>query len=449
MQHDSRYSLAEHKVGAVLEKLRDHSQGLLLPENGLLLKCALDDLASAMKELRAAHEEVLKLVGVRAAGDLGRKRVEAELRENQSRLDLALRSAQMGVWHLDLIENKRHFDDQVCHLLGIDPAKFTGTEEEFYKAVQPDDREMLKAVWDRTIELGVHYEAEYRVVWLDGSVHYLTARGNMVRDDKVQPVKVNGLIWDITVRKCMEEELRKSRDLLEVRVQERTAELRESEERLRCLSGRLLAAQEEERKRIGGEIHDSIGSSLASVIFVLESAKSKVLQLDGQQIQDLLESPIFITKKAIEETRRIHSGMRPPVLDDFGLLAAINWYCREFQQSYPQIHIEAEVGLEENEMPEPLKIVIFRILQESLNNIAKYSQAEFVNLTILKDGGTIELAIEDNGIGFDLDAILSSADCNKGLGLTSMRERASLAGGNLIIQSIPGEGTTIRGSWLI
>ena len=74
-----------------------------------------------------------------------RKRVEEELRINQSRLDLALRSAHMGVWHLDMVENRRSFDDQVCHLLGIDPAKFTGTEEEFFNAVHPDDRELLKA----------------------------------------------------------------------------------------------------------------------------------------------------------------------------------------------------------------------------------------------------------------------------------------------------------------
>jgi len=137
-----------------------------------------------------------------------RKRVEEELRENKSRLDHALRSAHMGVWRLDLIENKRHFDDQVCHLLGIAPAKFTGTEEEFYKAVHPDDRETLKAVWVRTIERNVPYETEYRAVWPDGSVHYVAVRGKLVHDDKGQPVSVNGLIWDITERKQAEVALR-------------------------------------------------------------------------------------------------------------------------------------------------------------------------------------------------------------------------------------------------
>ena len=128
------------------------------------------------------------------------------LRESQSRLDLALRSAHMGVWHLDLIKNKRHFDDQVCHLLGIDSAKFTGTEEEFYNAVHPDDHEMLKAAWAKTIEQGGPYETAYRTVWPDGNVHYVTARGKLAHDDKGQPVRVNGIIWDITERKRMEEE---------------------------------------------------------------------------------------------------------------------------------------------------------------------------------------------------------------------------------------------------
>jgi PAS domain S-box-containing protein len=255
--------------------------------------------------------------------------------------------------------------------------------------------------------------------------------------------------WAIAARKMLEEELKESHDLLEMRVQERTAELRESEERLRCLSGRLLAAQEEERKRIGAEIHDSIGSSLAAVIFSLESEREKALQNNNKKAIDLLDRLIPITKRVIDETRRIHSGMRPPVLDDVGLIAAIGWYCREFQKSYPQIHIEQEVDTEESEIPESLKIVIFRIIQEGLNNIAKHSKAEFVDLVLYRNGDSMELAIEDNGTGFELNAVLSRNDCSRGLGLTSMRERASLAGGVLTIKSTPVGGTTIRGIWPI
>ncbi|HEY5582426.1 MAG TPA: PAS domain-containing protein, partial [Rhodoferax sp.] len=106
-----------------------------------------------------------------------RKRTEAALRENQARLDLALRSARMGVWHLDIIENRRYFDDQVCRLLGINPTTFTGAAEEFFGAVHPDDRETIKASLARTIEQDVPYELAFRAVWPDGSVRYITSRG--------------------------------------------------------------------------------------------------------------------------------------------------------------------------------------------------------------------------------------------------------------------------------
>jgi PAS domain S-box-containing protein len=155
-----------------------------------------------------------------------RKRTEERLRESRARLDLALQSASMGAWHWDLVEDRRSFDDQVCHLLGIEPAGFTGTADEFFGVVHPDDREMLKAALARTIEQDVPYEPEYRAVWPDGSVHYIAARGRLVRHGmNNKPERIDGIIWDITERKRTEEELRKSHDQLEQRVRERTTEL--------------------------------------------------------------------------------------------------------------------------------------------------------------------------------------------------------------------------------
>jgi len=209
--------LYANRGSATLLKASGWKPGETLP--GDWLEHALQTLSSGCsKEMELTCEEVvysLLLVPVRDLGYLNiygrditeRKRVEVELRESQSRLDLALRSAQMGVWRLDLIEDKRFFDDQVCRLLGIDPAKFTGTAEEFYKAVHPVDREALKAALARNIEQNLQYETEYRAVWPDGSVHYVTSRGKLVHDDKGRPVRVNGLIWDISERKRAEETL--------------------------------------------------------------------------------------------------------------------------------------------------------------------------------------------------------------------------------------------------
>ena len=141
---------------------------------------------------------------------LAHQQSEQESRESQARLDLALRSAGMGTWHWDITENRRYFDDQVCYLLGIDPTTFTGAAEEFFEAVHPDDHATIMKAQVRTLEQDGPYEAEYRAVWQNGSVHHITARGKVVRDDKGRPVRLNGIIWDITGRKHMEEELRES-----------------------------------------------------------------------------------------------------------------------------------------------------------------------------------------------------------------------------------------------
>ena len=136
-----------------------------------------------------------------------RKKTEEALGEIQTRLDLTLRSAGMGVWYWDIVEDRRYFDNQTCYLLGINPGTFTGSEEEFFRMVHPDDRETLKAKLARTIEQDVLYEPEYRAVWPDGSVHDITARGKLVRDGAGQPLRINGIIWDITSHKQADEQM--------------------------------------------------------------------------------------------------------------------------------------------------------------------------------------------------------------------------------------------------
>jgi len=141
-----------------------------------------------------------------------RNQAQEALRESQARLDLALRSARMGVWHWDLVEDRRHFDVQFCRFLGIDPATFTGSAEQFLGVVHPDDRKALRAALARTVEQDLPYESEYRAVWPDGSFHYITARGRLVRDDKGRPASINGVTWDITERKLQEQALRESEE---------------------------------------------------------------------------------------------------------------------------------------------------------------------------------------------------------------------------------------------
>ena len=136
------------------------------------------------------------------------------------------------------------------------------------------------------------------------------------------------------------------------------------------------------------------------------------------------------------------------MLDNVGLLATLEWLRNECMKLYPQRHIELETGVAEEEIPENLKVNIFRIAQEALNNIAKHSKAEWVDITLSNDGNGIELAISDDGVGMNLDQILQTSTA-RSLGLTSMRERAELTGGSFSIESTPGEGTTTRAFWPI
>lgn len=233
------------------------------------------------------------------------------------------------------------------------------------------------------------------------------------------------------------------RDITDRREAERT--LQQSENRLRQLSSQLLMAQEEERKRVAREVHDSIASSLAAINISLGNCVNHLEQ--GLPVLEPLKSSIAITLNAMEESRRIMSDLRPPVLDDLGILATIDWLCRHYQSISPDICIEKEIIIEEDEIPELLKIAIFRVLQEALNNVVKHSEAELVNLSLVRRDGCIELTIEDNGVGFGLKTARLDGDEKRGLGISSMRERTELSGGTFAIDSNPEQGTVVRCLW--
>jgi signal transduction histidine kinase len=223
--------------------------------------------------------------------------------------------------------------------------------------------------------------------------------------------------------------------------------LRESEKELRLLSGQLLTAQEQERGRIARELHDGIGQSLSAIKFKIEDALGQMGKDVAESSVKSLNSLIPIIQSTVEEVRRITMDLRPSTLDDLGILATIGWFCREFQETYATVRIEKEIGLGESDIPESLKIVIYRVLQEALNNVAKHSGADSVTIFLTKRDNTLELTIEDNGCGFDLKEAFDIDGSKRGFGLGSMKERTELSGGSFSLESIRRKGTTVQASW--
>ncbi len=222
-------------------------------------------------------------------------------------------------------------------------------------------------------------------------------------------------------------------------------EMRESENRLRLLSSQLLTIQEKERKRVAHELHDGLGQMLTAIKFKVENTFQE--KGKGKIKEKSLEAIIPMIRESVEEVRRIQMDLRPSILDDLGILATLAWFCREFQSIYSAIRIEKKTNIEEHEVPAPLKTVIYRVTQEALNNIAKHSGADLVHVSLRKTDAKIELAIRDNGTGFDLERVLSLESSERGFGLSGMKERAELSGGSFAIESLPGKGTSIRALW--
>jgi signal transduction histidine kinase len=222
--------------------------------------------------------------------------------------------------------------------------------------------------------------------------------------------------------------------------------LLESEERLRHLSSELLITQEMERKRLALKLHDSVGQSLSALKFSIEETLETLsTEVEERKIRPL-KAAVPLIREVVNEIREIQRDLRPATLDDLGILATIETFCKRFGEIYQSIDVRTLLEIQEEEIPKPLKIVIFRILQEAMNNVAKHSLAQTVEILLCRDADSILLAVKDDGRGFDADPVVKDP-FRKGLGLSSMKERAELSEGVFKIESRPSEGTRIEVLW--
>lgn len=230
-----------------------------------------------------------------------------------------------------------------------------------------------------------------------------------------------------------------ARDITE-RVRAQQA-LQQNAERLRAMAARLAEVAEAERQRLARELHDQVGQNLTALGINLNIIRGQMSEGAMDLMGARLEDSLSLLEQTAERIRDVMAELRPPVLDDYGLVAALHWYGEQFAQR-TGIAIAVEGG---ELLPRPVERVesaLFRIAQEALTNVAKHAQATRVRVSVAADRQTLRLLVADDGIGFD-PARLTETSEGRGWGLGTMTERAEAVGGRCRVESSPGQSTQV------
>jgi PAS domain S-box-containing protein len=358
---------------------------------------------------------IVALLWHRRRRDLAERRLrenEVRLRLNEERLRLAVGAGKMLAYSWDALTDAVERSGGYTDILGPGtPQKMTGAA--VFAMVHPEDKEKYRVALAELSVDNPFLRITYRVIRSDGAVVWLQCNSRAYFNQRGELDHLVGIIADVTEKKL-------------------------SEGILRGISRRLIQAQEEERTRIARELHDDINQRLA------------MLQVELSQIQDELpDSPPAVREHldrvcdglagTSEELQAISHRLHSSKLEYLGLVTACKAFCREVGGRH-----KVQIGFQDHgvpsKLPQDVSLAIFRVLQESLQNSIKYSQAEHFDVQLHGKGGEIELTVRDDGIGFDVGTVMS---CH-GLGLISMRERASLVGGTIVISSQPTHGTEVK-----
>ena len=342
-----------------------------------------------------------------------RVRAEEALRKTERLLREAETLGQTGSWEQDLISGHVFNTEPNRRLFFGDDASKGARLEDYVDVVHPDDRDWLMGRRQELLAGTGSGDIEYRIIWPDGSVHWIFGRATVVRDETDRPLRVYGTNADITERKRAEEELAR-----------RTLQLE-------ALSRRLIEAQEAERRAVARELHDDFGQVLTA------------LRLNLQRTgRDDVES-IALVDGAITRMRELAQDLRPPLLDELGLEASLRWYVEREAKRAGLVSRLALTPLAQRP-PAAIETTCFRVAQEALTNVIRHAQAHVVDVELSVADGTLHCVVRDDGRGFDVSAARKRAAHGGSQGLISMQERVTLAGGDLEIDSAAGRGTTVR-----
>jgi len=378
---------------------------------------------------------------------------EAEVIDARDRLRFALNAANMGVWRWDIAADAHTRDENLNAMLGLDAHHPAMRLVELLELVHPDDRSDVALAFARS-KRGRSLDLEFRVLRPDGTVRWLHDKGDAYGSWGSEPRYITGACLDVTDRKVAQLELRRARDELEDRVAERTAELeraiialqqeaikrRKAQAARKELLRRVVTMQEEERRRIARELHDSVGQFLTAMNLGVKTMKQHLGPDDAAR--EWADKLSVLTNEMGQEVHRIALELRPRSLDDISLEEAIRQHL-ESSAAHGRLDVEFHAkGMEGLKLPMEIASTIYRVVQEALVNVARHAKASRVSVVLERHGDQLSAIVEDDGQGFEADRAGVKGGTNR-LGLLGMRERASLVGGELEIESSPGAGATV------
>ena len=363
----------------------------------------------------------------------GHKVFEERLIGSEARLAAAIEVARLGFYEMDEDWAINFLDDRMRVLLGVSPADERNSRAFWLAHIHPDDLPPILEKSRQVLEGGVDlFAGEYRYLHPERGVIWLQHNSRVLeRDAAGRAVRIIGVMRDITERKEKEQRLEESRTALSY-----------SRKDLRRLAGKLISTQEKELRRLSRELHDDLTQRLA--VLAIEAGKvERVLETMELPLPDQMLLRVSRIKEQLisvsEDVHQISRQLHPTILDDLGLVRAMESEC-----SALQLRENLAILFRHEDIPDriakDIALCLYRIVQEGLKNIVQHSGAASCEVDLHGGGDALCLTVKDEGRGFDRVAVRKKA----GLGITSMRERAQLVGGEFTIDSRPGGGTVIR-----
>jgi PAS domain S-box-containing protein len=362
----------------------------------------IEDRKRAEEALRSSEREQRQIAG--------------QLERERARLVEAQEMAKIGSWEAELQSLNVIWSEQTHRIFETDPSRFHPTRPKFREFIHPGDRARVDAAFVASLDKRSPSTVEYRIVMPDGRLKILEERWQAFHDEEGKPVRVAGTCRDITERVRAEEELQR-------------------------LSGQLLRLQDEERRRMARDLHDSTGQDLVALATTLSQLHG-ALPSSSRKLRKLASQCQVLADQCVREVRTLSYLLHPPMLDEAGLEDAIRHYVDGFTER-TGIEVGLETSASSGRMKPDVEMALFRVVQESLTNIQRHSGSLQAKIRISHGPGKIVLEVSDSGIAGDSQRQNGEFPFRLGVGIRSMHERVKLIGGKLEIQS-SSNGTMVR-----